>query len=135
MSYSNWSPNAKLSGGALICKLTHDNNILFTFFKQIAFDQNNKKGNFDFKNPINVKFSEDEISDVIRAIRTNGESKFYHKFKEDVTSGSFRFYTIAAQNDKPARSGFGFSVSKGENAVKVSFSLGAAEHFSEYLKF
>jgi hypothetical protein len=134
MSYSNWGSNAKISGGALIVKLTHDNSILFTCFKQIA-NNPDKKGNFDFKAPINIKFSDDEAADIIRAIRTNGESKFYHKFKEEITSGSFRFYTVAAVGDKPARSGFGFSVTKGDNKIQVGFSLAAAERFSEYLKF
>lgn len=134
MSYSTWSPNQKITGGALIAKLTYDNSLFIQFFKQVA-NNPDKKNNFDFKNAINIKFSEDEIGDLIRAVRTNGASKFYHTFKDEKTTGSFSFYEIQGEGGKPGRQGFGFTVNKGDATIKVGFSLGAAERFSEFLKF
>lgn len=137
MAFAAFSATKSKTGGALIVKQSRDHDTLFALFKQVNFDQNNKKNNFDWKTPINVKMSEDELGDFLRAIRTNGESKFYHEFDGNVTTGSFRYYEIKDKEDatKPPRCGFGLSVTKGENTIKVSLSLGAAERFSEYLKF
>jgi hypothetical protein len=135
MGYSQFSATKAISGGALIAKLTTDNAILLTLFKQVAFDQNNKRGNFDYKNSLVFKLTGDEAAEIIRAIRTNGTMKFYHTFEDTKTNGQFNFYTVEAKGEYPARSGFGLSVTRGDLTVKIGFSLGAAERFSEYLKF
>ncbi len=135
MSFALFSSKKDKTGGALISKLTQDNSLLLTLFKQIDFDENNKKNNFDWQTPINVKLSDDEIGDFLRAVRTNGESKFYHTFDNNTTTGSFKFYSIEPVGEKPGRKGYGLSVTKGEVTIKVGFSLGAAERFGEFLSF
>ncbi len=132
MSFCVWAGNKKVSGGALIAKLTTDNDLMLSLFLQVA-DNPSKKGNFDMQNPVNVKLTEDELGDFIRAINTNGEAKFYHTFESNVTTGGFRYYEVGDGDQK--RRGFGLSVTKGEKTVKVGLSLGAAERFGEYLKF
>ncbi len=133
-----FSPNSKISGGAAFFSFnSKDGAIYVKLLKQIANNQN-KKGNFDGANPINVKLGQDEAADIIRAIRTNSESKFFHQFEANKTSGSFKFYTIPAKDQYPAKSGFGLSVKKnsdGKDAeIKVGFNLGSAERLSLWLQ-
>lgn len=132
-----YSPNQKISGGALFASFnSKDAAIYFKLLRQIA-NNNDKKGNFDGKNPLNIKLSQDEAADIIRAIRTKGESKFFHKFNEDSTSGTFKYYTIkATEEGKADREGFGLSVKRtGSNnqEVKIGFTLGSAERLSIFL--
>jgi len=131
---SIWSPNVKVSGGALIVKLTYENSFLFQFIPQVA-NGANKKENFNFKDSIFVKFSDDEVGDLLRAIRTNSESKFYHTFKETSTTGSLTHYSIKDDKGNVVKTGFGISVKQGDKSIKVGIGLGAAEKLSEYLKF
>ena len=134
MSLAIFSPNKTVSGGALIAKSAADGSLFISFFRQIA-NNPDKKNNFDFKNGVNVKFSEDEIGDMIHAVRTKKEAKFFHSFDGVNTSGSYRYYKIEGENGKGGREGFGFSVSKGELTIKVGFTVGSAERFCEFLKF
>jgi hypothetical protein len=137
MSFAVFAANKSKTGGALIAKQTQDNSVLLAFFKQIDFDQNNKKNNFDFSSPINVKMSDDELGDFLRAIRTNSKSQFYHTFDNNTTTGSLGYFEIKDKADasKPPYRCFSFSVTKGEATVKVTLSLGAAERFGEYIRF
>ena len=133
-----YSPNSKISGGAAFFTFnSKDGAIYIKLLKQIA-NNPNKVGNFDGKNPLNIKLSQDEAADIIRAIRVNGESKFYHKFDGNTSSGSFKFYTIEAKGEYPARSGYGLSVKKSQDGkdieVKVGFTMGSAERLSLFLK-
>lgn len=133
-----YSPNSKLTGGCLFASFnSKDGAIYLKLLKQIA-NNPDKKGNFDGKNPLSIKLSQDEAADIIRAVRTNGESKFFHKFNNDTTSGTFKHYTIkATEPNKPDRAGFGLSVKRvGANGqeVKVGFTLGSAERFSLFLQ-
>ena len=132
-----FSPNAKVSGGAAFFTFnSKDGAVYIKLLKQIA-NNPSKKGNFDGANPVNIKLSQDEAADFIRAIRTSGESKFFHKFDSNTTSGSFKFYTIPAKDAFPARSGFGLSVKKNvdgkETEIKVGFTPGSAERLSVFL--
>lgn len=138
MAYTVFAANKAKTGGALIVKQSSkDNSVLLTLFKQINFDQNNKKDNFDWQNSIMVKLSEDELGDFLRTLRTNSKTQFYHTFEDKVTTGSLSYFSIQDKDDasKPPRCGFGLSVTKGEQTIKVSLSLGAAERFAEYLRF
>ena len=133
-----YSPTNKVSGGALFASWnSKDGSIYFKLLKQIA-NNPDKKGNFDGKNPLNIKLSQDEAADIIRAIRTNSKSKFYHKFDSAVTTGEFSFYTIPASGQYPERNGFGLSVKKTvegkETVIKVGFTAGSAERLSLFLK-
>jgi hypothetical protein len=129
-----YSPNSKITGGALFASFnSKDGSVYLKCLKQVA-NNPSKVGNFDGKNPLNIKLSQDEAADIVRAVRTNGESKFFHKFKEVQTSGSFKFYTIPAKDTFPARSGFGLSVKRNDLEIKVGFSLGSAERFSLFLQ-
>ncbi len=136
MPNSFYSPNQKISGGASFFSFnSKDGCVYIKLLKQIA-NNPDKKGNFDGANPINIKLGQDEVADIIRAVRTNSESKFYHQFKDTVTSGSFKHYTIP--NTTPPKSGFGLSVKKKtqdgqETEIKCGFTLAAAERLSLYL--
>jgi hypothetical protein len=130
-----YSPNSKITGGAAFFSFnSKDGSVYVKLLKQVA-NNANKKGNFDGANPINIKLSQDEAADIIRAIRTSGEAKFFHKFDASTTSGSFRHYTIP--NTTPVKSGFGLSVKKNSEGkdieVKVGFTLASAERLSLYL--
>ncbi len=138
MSNNYFSPNAGVTGGALFATSnSKEGSVYFRLLKQIA-NNPNKVGNFDGANPLNIKLGQDEAADIIRAVRTNGESKFFHSFKEIKTSGSFKFYTIPAKDNFPAKSGFGLSVKRTqdgkETTIKVGFNLGSAERLSLYLQ-
>lgn len=138
MSNNYFSPNKSVTGGALfVTSNSKDESIYFRILKQVA-NNPNKVGNFDGANPINIKLGQDEAADIIRAVRTNGEAKFYHQFKETVTSGSFKFYTIPAKDNFPAKSGFGLSIKRTQDGketdAKVGFTVGSAERLSLYLQ-
>jgi len=132
-----YSPNPRLNGGALFASFnSKEGSIYFKVLKQIA-NNADKKGNFDGKNPINVKLSQDEAADIIRAIRTNGLSSFYHKFNDEVSTGKFTYYEIDAkdgQGNPIKRKGFGLTVKKNDIEVKMGFTLGSAERLSLFLK-
>jgi hypothetical protein len=130
-----YSPNAKLTGGCLFASFnSKDGAVYLKLLKQVA-NNPDKKGNFDGKNPLNIKLSQDEAADMIRAVRTNGEAKFYHKFDQTVTSGGFKYWVVkSTEQGKPDRQGFGLSVKRGETEIKVSFTLGSAERFSLFLQ-
>jgi len=133
-----YSSNSKITGGAMFASFnSKDGCVYIKLLKQIA-NNPSKVGNFDGKNPLNIKLGQDEVADIIRAVRTNGESKFYHKFDQTVTSGAFKYYTIkSTEPGKPDRQGFGISVKRtGETSqeVKVGFTLGSAERFSLWLQ-
>ena len=134
MPSTYFANNNKITGGAMFASFNSKEGAIFIkLLKQIA-NNANKKNNFDGKNPLNIKLSQDEAADFIRAVRMNGESKFYHKFNADISSGTFKYYTIPANGDFPAKSGFGLAVKKNqdgkETEVKVGFTLGSAERFS-----
>lgn len=124
-----FSANKSLKGGALFVSWnSKEGNIYHKLFSQVANDQNDKSKNFDWKNAIFVKLSQDEAADVVRAIRTNGESKFYHTFENQVCTGTLKYYEIDGEKGK--RKGFLMAVKKEEREIKVGFSLGAAERLS-----
>lgn len=136
MPNSFYSPNSKITGGAAFFSFNSKDGCVYAkLLKQVA-NNPDKKGNFDGSNPINIKLGQDEIADIIRAVRTNAESKFYHQFNETVTSGSFVHYTIP--NSTPTKSGFGLSVKKTQDGkelqIKVGFTLASAERLSLFLK-
>lgn len=139
MPNTYFSSNAKITGGALFATFnSKEGSVFLKLLKQVA-NNPDKKGNFDGKNPLNIKLTQDEVADIIRAVRTNGESKFYHKFDQNTTSGIFKHYIIkSTEEGKADRQGFGLSVKRtaGETLqeVKVSFSLGSAERFSLFLQ-
>lgn len=132
-----YSPNSKISGGAAFFSFNSKEGCVYIkLLKQIANNPSHK-GNFDGANPVNIKLSQDEAADIIRAVRTNGESKFFHKFDTSTTSGSFKYYTIPAKDTFPTKSGFGLSVKKSQDGkeieIKCGFSLGSAERLSLWL--
>lgn len=136
MSNCYYSPNSKSTGGALFCTWnSKEGHVYFKVLKQVANNPDKKK-NFDGKNPINLKLSQDEAADIVRAVREKGESKFIHKFDETTTNGNFKYYEAESPNGK--RYGFGFTIRKMSNGVtqeaKIGFSLGAAERFSLFLQ-
>lgn len=137
MPNSYYSPNTKLTGGALFASFnSKDASVYFKVLKQIA-NNPDKKGNFDGQNPVNVKLSQDEIADIIRAIRTNTSSSFYHKFKDGVTTGKFTYYSLDAtdRENKPIkRTGFGLTIRRDDVEIKVGFTLGSAERLSLFLQ-
>jgi hypothetical protein len=139
MSNNFFSPNAKVNGGAVFASWnSKDGSVYLKLLKQIA-NNPDKKGNFDGANPIHIKLTQDEAADIIRTIRTDGESKFYHTFDDKVTTGSFKYYQIPPLKEGDRiRSGFGLTVKKTVNGqtteVKIGFTLGSAERFSLFLK-
>jgi len=138
MSLNVFSPNNKVTGGAAFFSFnSKDGSVFVKLIRQIA-NNANKQGNFDGNNPINVKLTEDEVGDIIRAVRVNGRSSFYHTFGEDKTTGSFSHWdmVVKGKDGKDVKKeGFGLTVNKNGTEIKVGFSLGAAERLSEFLKF
>lgn len=137
MPNTYFSPTAKVTGGALFATFnSKEGSIYFKLIKQIA-NNADKKGNFDGKNPLNLKLTQDEAADIIRAIRERGEAKFYHTFKETKTVGSFRHYEID-RGAEGKKTGFGLSVKKTEGdqslEIKVGFNPGSAERLSLFLQ-
>ncbi len=106
--------------------------------KQNGWSNENQNGIFKGGAKTRVKFSLDEVSDMIQTVKNKSKCSFYHKFVKDgvteVTSGTFSFYSIKGQDDK-VREGFGLSVKKGNLQYKVGFSLGAAEKLLQYIQF
>lgn len=133
-----YSPNAKISGGAAFFSFnSKDGCVYLKLLKQIA-NNPDRKGNFDGANPVNIKLSQDEVADIIRAVRTNSESKFFHKFDATTASGSFKYYTIPAKDAFPAKNGYGLSVKKNQEGkdfeIKCGFTLASAERLSLWLQ-
>lgn len=133
MANSFFSPKTNLNGGALFASFnSKDGSIFFKILKQVA-NNPDKKNNFDGKNPINFKLSQDEAADIIRSVRTTSACSFYHKFKEDVTTANFKYYSVQGQNGQPNKSGYGLTVKKNDIEVKIGFTLGSAERLSLFL--
>mgnify|MGYP001593512640 FL=1 len=136
MPSNYFSANPKGSGAALFVSFqSKEQCVFFKLLKQVSWDAKSRTGSFKDGAFVNVKFSPDEVADFIRAVRVNGESKFYHQFINNVTSGWFRYYHFDAENNNPAKSGFGLTVKNGDTEFKVGFTLGSAERLAEYLKF
>lgn len=136
MSQGFYSPNSKLTGGALFVSFnSKEGHAYFKLLRQIA-NNPNKKGNYDGNNPVNVKLSTDEAAGIIDAVRNNGEYSFYHDFNGNVTSGRFAFYSIQPKTpkDKP-KTGYGLTVNKGDVEIKIGFNRGSAERLAQYLEF
>lgn len=132
MPLSFYAPTGKISGGCVF--ITHDLNteaIYFKMCKQIA-NNPDKKGNFDGKNPYNIKFNIDECGGIIRAIREKGAASFFHKFEEDTTAISAKYFTFDTEKGK--KEGFTITASKNKVPITVSLTLDAAETLSLYLQ-
>ncbi len=100
-----YSPNAKLTGGALFASFnSKDGNVYLKLLKQIA-NNPDKKGNFDGKNPLNIKLGQDEIAD-----KDNFPAKSGFGLSVNKTQGEVK------------------------TEVKVGFTLASAERFSLYLQ-
>lgn len=126
-----YSPNARVNGGALFASFnSKDGSVYFKVLKQIA-NNPDKKNNFDGKNPINIKLSQDEAANIIRAVRTNGSCNFFHKFNDVVTTLKFTYYET---DSTPPRRGFGATIKKDDTEVKLGFTLGSAERLSLFLQ-
>lgn len=134
-----YSGNKSGSGGALFVTFnSKDYAVFLRILKQTGWNNQTSKPSFSGGATINVKLSADEIGDLIHAINGHDTCKFYHKFKDEATSGSFSYYEKEYQgkDGKPTKSrGFGLTVRKNELEVKIGFSLGTAEKFSQYLQF
>ena len=62
MSNNFFSPNQKINGGAMFASWnSKDGSVYFKILKQIALNED-KRGNFDGKNPIFVKLTQDETA-------------------------------------------------------------------------
>lgn len=128
-----FSPNKKITGGALFASFnSKDGNVYLNVFPQIA-DNANKKDNFDFKSPITVKLTSAEAAGIVRANRDKKKSKFFHTFDGNTTTGEFGHYLIPAKDTFPEREGFGWSFKKGDKTIKVGFTLETAEDLSHFL--
>lgn len=136
MSLAFFAPNKKLTGGSLFVSFnSKDAAIYFRLAKQLDF---NLKGGskFDHENGFSIKMSVDEGAAIIRAVRRNSSTSFYHQFEENVTSGSFKYWKIEPKTEKDTLAeGFGLTVKKGDSEVKIGFSLGGAERLAQYLEF
>lgn len=126
-----YSPNSRINGGALFASFnSKDGSVYFKILKQIA-NNPDKKGNFDGKTPINIKLSQDEAADIIRAVRTNSSCSFFHKFNDVATTLKFTYYETEGT---PAKRGFGATIKKENVEVKIGFTLGSAERLSLFLE-
>ena len=142
MSNNFFSPNAKVSGGALFCSFnSKEGDIQLRFIKQIA-NNANKKDNFDSQQYIVFKLTQDEAADIVRCVRTREKTSFFHTFNKDgvetKTTGNFSYYEIdvAANGDKPAskRKGFSMTVKRGDLEIKIGMTLGGAERFGLWMQ-
>ncbi len=99
--------------------------------KQVSYDAQNKTGNFAGGETLVLKFSQDEVGSLLHSIRTKGEWSFFHQYESETVSGTFQFFV----NSKTKSEGFGLTVKKEGFLAKVSFTMGAAERLSQFLKF
>jgi hypothetical protein len=130
MGLEFYSPMPQNAGAALFVTFnSKDQNLYLGLVKQTSYDQANHKGGFKNGDRINVKLSKEEAGSFLYAIATRGETSFYHKFNDNVTSGQFTYY------EKGEKKGFGLSVKNGEVVYKVGFTLGGGLLLSEYIKF
>lgn len=128
-----YSPNSKNTGASLFIKFnSKDGGFFFNLVKQVAWDEKTKKASFSGGQATFVKFSQDEVAGIIRAVRTNGFFSFYHTFDKNATTGSLKFYSV--EKEGKTRMGFGFSVKQGESEFKIGLSEASAERLSLYLK-
>lgn len=127
-----YAANESLTVGALDISLDSKKGAVYLkFAPQIAYhDDRQAKGEYGWKESINVKLDVGEVGGIIRAIRTDNEFAFIHNFKGVKTFGSVKYYTA-----KDGTKGFGFSCKQGERVVKVPVPVGDAEFISEYLRF
>ncbi len=139
MSNNYFSPNKSVSGGALFASWnSKDGSVYWKLLKQIA-NNPSKKDNFDGKNPLHVKLTQDEAADIIRAVRTKTESNFYHTFEGKTCTGSFKYYEIEPKTPQDKkRTGFGLTVKKTVDSqvqeIKIGFTAASAERFRIFLE-
>lgn len=131
--------NKSKSGGALFVTFSSkEQAVYFRLIKQTGWNEQTSKPSFAGGESFNIKLSPDEAGEIIYAIRNHDEFKFYHKFNEDVTSGSLSYYEkeYTGKDGKPHKTrGFGLTVRKGATEVKLGLSTGSAERLSQYLTF
>jgi len=137
MSNNFFSPNQKINGGAMFASWnSKDGSVYFKILKQIALNED-KRGNFDGKNPIFVKLTQDEAAGFIRAVNNNSNMSFYHTFDNDVTTGSFKYYEVDAKDKNGKifkKYGFGLTIKRNDNEIKVGFTLDSAQRLSLFLQ-
>ncbi len=136
MSATFYGPNKLKSGGAAFASINiKDECSYIQFIKQTDWNEEAKTGSFLNGERLNLKLSQDEICELIRAVRTKGLWKFYHSNDSDPTTGQFSYYQIKDEATKLVkREGFGFSVKRGTVEIKVGLTNGAALHLALYME-
>lgn len=136
MAAGFFSPNKSITGGCAFFSFnSKDGSVFAKLLKQVA-NNPDKKGNFDGKNALNIKLTEDEAAGFIRAVRTCGNCSFFHKSEKGDTQITFNHYVIQPKTEQEReRQGFGLKVKRGNQEIKVGFTMDAAERLSEYMKF
>jgi len=138
MPLSIYSPNSTTTGSALFISLSSkDGAMYFNLLKQVSWDANTKKASFKDGARLNVKFSLDEVGEMVNVIKNRGKWNFYHNFSETVVSGGFTYYSkeYDYKGKKVTKTGYGLTVKKGDQEWKVGFTLGSAEKLLAYLNF
>ena len=136
MAAGFFSPNKSVTGGCAFFSFnSKDGSVFVKLLKQVA-NNIDKKGNFDGKNALNIKLTEDEAAGFIRAVRTCGRCSFFHKSEKGDTQITFNHYVIKPKTpEEKERQGYGLTVKRGAQEIKVGFTMDAAERLSEYMKF
>lgn len=138
MSTQFYSPNKKVTGGALMCSFnSKEEDISLKFVKQV--NNNPDKKNFDWQQYIVFKLTLDEAADIIRCVRSRETTSFFHTYTKDgnetKTTGNFNYYEIQpTEPGKKVVKGFGFSVKRGDLEVKVGLGLAGGERLSLWLQ-
>lgn len=139
MAIQFYSPNKKNTGAAaFLSSNSKDGAMYVKFVKQNGWNEKTQNGIFAGGSILNVKFNIFEIGEMLHAITTQGNWSFYHKVKDSVTSGAFKYYEMAItkKDGSPGtKVGFTFWAKSGENDYKVGLTMGAVRAFAAYLSF
>jgi hypothetical protein len=140
MPLSIYAARKDNSGAALFVSFnSKEQSFYFELMKQTGWNAEKDTGVFKGGQRTRVKFSMDEVGDMMHAISNKRTASFYHKFEKDgqesVVSGKLSFYSIKSDNPKyPDKEGFGLTV-KSNVEYKVGLSYGVAEKLKMYLTF
>jgi hypothetical protein len=108
-----------------------DGAVYFKFAPQTAYHADRRaKGEYGWRDSINIKLDVGEVGAIIRSLRIDGEYTFVHDFEGNKTTGGVKFYT-----SKNGSHGFGFYAKKGDREIKVPVQVGDGELILEYLRF
>lgn len=141
MAETYYSPTPRVTGGLLSVSYFFGSRqgdttqkqgaIFFKFAKQTDWNKERKIGSYKGGEIINVKFTRQEIFDLIIAYEKKTKWDFYHSFGSSPVKGTFTYY----EQDQGKKKGYGMLVTKDETTIRVGLSEGRAKSLVNYLEW